>query len=161
MRVRGGWDGVAVRTHLLAILDEHHDRIAGEVVQILVRSRLGRMVRDPGSAPQGTVGLLRALRDALEGRDTPTRAFWLETLFPSLIERGVTLVDITRVCTRICIAVSLMLVAELPPELRAPGGEWLSAFFGALQGDVTRECLRAAAIDALSISGERVSKTAP
>jgi len=114
-----------------------------EIVDILSKSRLARMVRDAGSGSQATTGLLRALEDQLEGRETPTRTFWLETLFPSLLDRGVTLVDIARVSTRINIAIVLALVAELPPESRHEGGEWLGAFFSSLQADITRECLAA------------------
>ncbi|HWL87853.1 MAG TPA: hypothetical protein VNO21_18745 [Polyangiaceae bacterium] len=145
----------------MTALDEHRDRIMREVVEILAKSRVGRMVREPGSGPQGITGLLRAMHDALEGRETSTRTFWLETLFPSLIERGVPLVDISRVSARIGIAVSLILVSALPPELREGGGEWVGSFFSSLQADITRECQRAAAADGLSISGERRAAIGP
>ncbi|WP_394848823.1 hypothetical protein LZC95_15380 [Pendulispora brunnea] len=131
-----------IEAHILAVLRQHRERIMSEVVDILSRSRLARVVREAGSGAQATTGLLRALEEQLEGRKTPTRVFWLETLFPSLMERGVTLVDIARVSTRIHIALVLLLVLELPPELRRAGGEWLGTFFSGLQADITRECRR-------------------
>ncbi|WP_394838279.1 hypothetical protein LVJ94_15345 [Pendulispora rubella] len=131
-----------IEAHILAVLRQHRERIMSEVVDILSRSRLARVVREAGSGAQATTGLLRALEEQLEGRKTPTRMFWLETLFPSLMERGVTLVDIARVSTRIHIALVLLLVLELPPELRRAGGEWLGNFFSGLQADITRECRR-------------------
>jgi len=138
-------DGVGasvIEAHILAAVRMHRERIMSEVVDILARSRLARVVREAGSGSQATMGLLRALEDQLEGRKTPTRGFWLETLFPSLMDRGVTLVDIARVSTRIHIALVLQIVLELPPEVRRAGGEWLGTFFSGLQADITRECRR-------------------
>ncbi|WP_394821098.1 hypothetical protein [Pendulispora albinea] len=141
-----------VEAHLRAALSSERDRIMGEVVEILAKSRLARVVRDVASGSQGTQGLLRAMEDALDGQTTQTRVFWLETLFPSLLERGVTLIDISRVSARIHIAIALILVAQLAPEWRKEGGEWLGVFFSSLQADIVRQCLGAAVAAAVGVA---------
>ena len=76
-------------------------------------------------------GFETLLLEALEGRGTDTRDFFLETAIPGVIQAGLqTRDEVVGGVAAWAVLLSTSLVERLPEESREPATLWLSRFFG-------------------------------
>jgi hypothetical protein len=127
------------------ILRDYCEPRQEELVDLTVRCVLASVnAKDiEATAQQSARGFVSLFLEHLRGGATPTRDFWLETLFPSLLAQGETVPNLVRTGTMINVAFALQIVPALPAEARAEASAWLARFLGELQADVVRVCMEA------------------
>jgi hypothetical protein len=126
-----------LRRQIVEILRARRDHYVRLVEALLAEgSGGGEAVHRRAEANQMVDGVLALLTEALDGGGSDVRAFYLETMIPSLVASGRTPAAVIAGAVRFSVVMIADASGQMPAESREAAVQWFARFYGDYVADL-------------------------